>query len=284
MESERKMKLTKLAKNLLAVSALTVASFGANAGAIATAELTIDNLLFTFESLDNLGSPVSGFSGSEATASVDNNGDQDAWSSGGLPLNLTYSVGSGIDTSGTGAYGLVDLSGNVLLGGSTGITDSSASAYGENSALGTANVQNIVSATFSGVSASDVLLTVSFDWLIDLYSEITTPFAGQTATSSYGFELEIEGSDDFWSIDLRDLVNQGSNKRTQQTMGTNTLNSTDGYTNVNNKFSLDNNQRYTFTITQFTRSDVVSVAEPTSIAILGLSLLGLAGVSRRRKS
>jgi hypothetical protein len=284
MESERKMKLTKLAKNLLAVSALTVASFGANAGAIATAELTIDNLLFTFESLDNLGSPVSGFSGSEATASVNNNGDQDAWSSGGLPLNLTYSVGSGIDTSGTGAYGLVDLSGNVLLGGSTGITDSSASAYGINSALGTANVQNIVSASFSGESASDVLLTVSFDWLIDLYSEITTPFAGQTATSSYGFELEIEGSDDFWSIDLRDLVNQGSNKRTQQTMGTNTLNSTDSYTNANNKFSLDNNQRYTFTISQFTRSDVVSVAEPTSIAILGLSLLGLAGVSRRRKS
>lgn len=279
------MKLTKLAKNLLAVSALTVASFGANAGAIATADLTISDLLFTFETLGAApGTPTSGFSGSEATASVNNVGDQDAWSTGGLPLNLTYSVGSGIDTSGTGAYGLVDLSGDLTTTGSMGITNSSASAYGVNSALGTSTVQNIVAATFSGVAATDVLLTVSFDWLIDLYSEITTPFSGQTATSSYDFELEIEGSDDFWSIDLRTLVNLGSNKKTQQTMGTNTLNSSGSYTNENAKFSLDNGERYTFTITQATRSDVVSVAEPTSVAILGLGLLGLAGVSRRRKS
>jgi hypothetical protein len=289
MESERKMKLTKLAKNLLAVSALTVASFGANAGAIATADLTIDNLLFEFETLGAApGSPASGFSGSEATASVNNIGDQDAWSSGGLPLNLTYSVGSGIDTSGTGAYGIVNLSGDLMNGGSTGITDSSASAYGQDSALGTANVQNIVSASFTGFMNTDVLLTVSFDWLVELYSEITTPIAGQTATSSYGFELEIEGSDDFWSVDLRDLVDEGSNKRTQQAMGTNTLSDAGSYTSANNdvndQFLLDNNERYTFTITQFTRSDVVSVAEPTSVAILGLSLLGLAGVSRRRKS
>jgi hypothetical protein len=285
MGSERKMKLTNLAKSVLAASALSIASFGASAGAIATADLTIDNLLFQFDTLGAApGSPTSGFSGSEATASVNNVGGQDAWSTGGLPLNLTYSVGSGIDTSGTGAYGVVDLSGDLTTTGSTGITNSSASAYGVKSALGTATVQNIVSATFTGVFDTDVMLTVSFDWLIDLYSDITTQFAGQTATSSYDFELEIEGSDDFWDIDLRDLVAQGSNKRTQQSMGTNTLNSSGSYTNENAKFSLDSGERYTFTITQATRSDVVSVAEPTSVAILGLSLLGLAGVSRRRKS
>ena len=44
MESERKMKLTNLTKSVLAASALTVASFGANAGVVATAFLDMKEL------------------------------------------------------------------------------------------------------------------------------------------------------------------------------------------------------------------------------------------------
>lgn len=283
MESERKMKFKNIAKSVVAASLLSVASLSANAGAIATADLSITNLLFEFETLGAApGTPTSTFSGSEATASINNIGSQDSWSSGNPPLTFTWSEGSGQDKTGTGAYGFIDIKGDIQNGGSTGITNSSASAYGVNSALGTSNVQNIVSATLTGISA-DILMTVSFGWAVNLYSEITDALPGQTATSSYDFTIEIEGNNgDFWKIDLQDLIG-GSAKRTQQTAGSKSLVDNGNFIS-DPKYTLQSGARYTFTIAQNTRADVVSVPEPASVAILGLGLLGLAGAARRRKS
>ncbi len=274
-------KLTKLTKSVIAATALTVASFGANAGAIATADLTISDLLFSFETLGALpGSPTFTFGGSEATASVNNVGSQDAWTGGGSPLLLSYSVGGGADTSMTGAYGVVDLQGDIQTVGATGITDSSASSYGYNSALGSANIRNLVQATLTGIADADLSLSLSFNWAVDLLAEITDGKNGQNATASYFFQVEIESNSDYYKVNLQDIIG-GSNKKNQQVLGTNTFTDSGGFSD---SFALTSGERYTFTITQSTRSDVTSVTEPTTVAILGLGLLGFAGAARRRKS
>ena len=277
----------------MAASALTVASFGANAGAIATAELNISNLFFNFTSIGAVpvGSAIT-FSGSEATASVNNNGSQDSWIAGDTtnpdvdPLSLSWSEGSGFTSTGTGAAGTVDLSGSLLNGTSTGTTKSAASAYGYNSALGTAKVENTFNSTFTALpNASTVFVEISFDWAVSLWSEITDNKNGQTASSEYEFNIQIEGMDsgDFFEIDLKDLIT-GSNKKTKKSLGVNSLTNSGSTVPNQFKYELNAGEQYDVAIIHKTAANVVSVTEPTSVAILGLGLLGLAGASRRRKS
>jgi len=287
------MKLTNLAKSVLAASALTVASFGANAGAIATSSLKITNLHFNFTEIgaQPLGSAVT-FSGSQATASINNIGSNDAWANGDTispkdtPLELSWSEGSAWDSTGTGAAAKVYLEGSLLDGNSNGLTSSAASAYGINSALGTSKIENTFNTTFTALSNADtVFLDISFGWAVSLYSEITDSVLGQTASSEYEYYIEFEGQEtgDYEKIDLRTIIG-GAAKKTQKELGFNSLTHSGKTTDEQFKFKLNANEQYDIAIVQRSESNVVSVTEPTSVAILGLSLLGFAGAARRRKS
>jgi len=282
------MKLTNLTKSVLAASALTVASFGANAGAIATSDLTISNLHFSFTGL--AGAPTDSgttFSGTEATATINGVGNNSTWAVGDstdpdiTPLYFTTSEGSGWITSDTGSAGLIDLTGSLTEGTSTGITNSSASAYGVNSSKGSASVQNSFTASF--VTTGAAFLDIDFSWALSLYSEITDAFTGQTATSEYDFTITVESESHFYEVDLQDIIG-GANKKTQKSFGSKSLVSESATTDGQFHFALAADEEYDVVLSQISTSNVVSVTEPTSVAILGLGLLGFAGAARRRKS
>jgi hypothetical protein len=289
MESERKMKLTKLAKNLLAVSALTVASFGANAGAIATAELDVfDFGLFNLGSLTPfLGATVGSSDFHGTTTSAD--GETTTFNSathndlGGLGYD-NFNI---VSTS-TNSNSYVSFSAAHDAVGATGVTFAHSDVTGNDSAQATSNLENTATFTIddgdAGTTGASMNLGFSFSWAYDLVAEIYGQ--GGTAQSSVNVSMNLKDSSgklvDLWITDAMNLFSTTSVGKEADTL--------DRFGNASESgmevryLSLVEGEEYTLFVQQNSEVDVTSVAEPTSVAILGLGLLGLAGVSRRRKS
>ncbi len=296
------MKLTKLAKSVLAASALTVASFGANASAIATSTVDIQDLFFSFllDDGESVDASVVSFSGTNTSGAINGNGNNTAWTSGSV--DLEYLQGSGYDTSLTGVAAKATIDGSIVfdpanfgtdgIPGSDGYTFASASAIGTDSAESNSNVDNTFSAIFDLVSRGDVELSISFSWLIDLYTEITNEKNGQLAKAGYNFTISIGDSScnafnpcqtpDF-NFDLAaDRFGGADELQSDEPFETQAY--TSAITAEALTFDMLDGVNYAVKITQKSNANVVSVTEPTTVAILGLGLLGFAGAARRRKS
>lgn len=286
------MKLKNIAKSVIAASALTVASFGANAGAIATSSLDVTGLTFAFEldQGDSVAVDAITFSGSSSSGTINGLGGVDSWDDE-LTLDLAYSDGTGFDTSGNGTASTVDLSG-TLAAGAAGNTAASSSAYGNNSAEADADLENSFNAEFTLASEADVTVTIFFDWVLELYAEITDNKAGQTATAGYGFNISIKEVGSFGSAlfnyNMADVEYANEETLDRNTEGVSDLTGVNALTGSYDAGVLTadllKDTVYTVKISQDSNTDVVSVPEPTSVAILGLGLLGLAGAARRRKA
>ncbi len=286
------MKFNNLTKSVLAASALTVASFGANAGAIATA--TLDVFDFGLFSLDSEG-PFSGvtiidsdFNGT-TTASDGNTTIFNAASDNDLG-NLGY---DNFNISASSAFSQSHvifeeghLEGQVFVG-SAGTTYANSEVTGTNSATSTSNLEN--TATFSinngsGDDGEELNLGFSFSYFYELIAEVYGQ--GGTAQASANVDMSLKDEDgniiDLWvtpAMNVFSTDNASLSVTTEDKFG-----NIDDSGMVTRFLTLVEDVEYTLFIQQNSEVDVTSVPEPTSVAILGLGLLGLAGAARRRKS
>ena len=301
------MKFNNIAKSVIAASALTVASFGANASAIATSTVDIQDLFFSFtlDAGESVAASTVSFSGTNTSGAINGTGSNTAWVAG--DVDLEYLQGSGYDATGTGVASTALIDGSIVfdptdipgslgsdgLLGSDGRTFAQASAIGADSAEANSNVDNTFSATFDLTgSGGDIDLDISFSWLIDLYTEITNEKEGQLAKAGYNFTISIEDSScnpfipcvtPSFDFDLAaDIFGGVDELQADQPFEIQQF--TSAVTPFSDTFTMLDNVEYAVKITQQSNVNVVSVTEPTSVAILGLGLLGFAGAARRRKS
>jgi hypothetical protein len=281
------MKLKNIAKSVIAASALTVASFGANAGAIATASLAVANFGL-FNVSDN--TPFAGadvdsseFTGSTTSADgneriyMDSDNDIDGLGYDNFqilstsPLSVSY---VGFQGANNGA-------------GAAGVTYSSSIADGNVSATATSNLENTATFTVDdgdNAGSESLDLGFSFNYIYDLVAEVFG--TGGTAEAKVNVTMSVKDSSGdsvaLWVTPGQNIFNTNNINFSEST--NDTLGNDSGEGQVVRFLSLMEGEEYTLFIDQNSEVDITSVPEPTSVAILGLGLLGLAGAARRRKA
>jgi hypothetical protein len=278
------MKLTKLAKNLLAVSALTVASFGANAGAIATSDFTISGFGIysspgvildgiTISESDFFGSTVGTGTTQKSIEEIFTNPAEQDFDMGGLGYeNFNFAVTDGTNSANVEFTGFHIASGVPVS--PTGRTYAHAEATGTTIAGAASILENSATFTYdndNGIAGETTTATFAYDYILNLMADSTVSYELGMAEAFGNFIVTLSGGGAFQTVfdfnvtdqDLTNVASSGSNSES---------------------ITLKEGQRYSLKVVQTSDVDVRSVAEPTAIAMLGLGLLGFAGVSRRRKS
>jgi hypothetical protein len=299
------MKLNKLTKSLIAGVALTTAGF-ANAGAIATADLTVQNFAVLetvdfssiFELQDAINSAtlaegievqVNDFDGSAATA-------EDI--SDGVVLGTDYVLNSPdpqnftLEAMSDNAYALVDFNGLATTeGGAAGRTYASAAASGSESAIyAQGNLENTATFRYEGTDADDdneqTTVMLAWQFAYDLFVDVFD--MGGTAEASVSFNVQFREAgttDTISSSSFESIVTSNGSLSKTETAGQGLLYETDS-SNIffASPVTLTEGTDYVLTVFQYSDVDVKSVSEPASLAAFGLGLLGLAGAARRRKA
>jgi hypothetical protein len=316
------MKLTNLTKGLMAASFLAVASFSANASVIASSYLEVNNFSLNGVSGSDLTFLADGTREGNTSSQINygtnmTDGDSDASTALGdvdallacsgqcAPLGLVENSGGlywndALTNGYNYSYADQVVSGNALDGSSSGFTLAEASLDGvpSGNASSNGNIYNEFEALFRFNGASDANVNFSLDYVLAMASKITptvafddlikattTAFANFTVTLS---QFNISGN--LAELQQWEIVDSTISGRDGAFLnnffpGTNERVKNETVVGYNSgDFLLEAGTSYSLNISQTTSTNVSLVPEPTSIAIFGLGLLGLAGAARRRQS
>ncbi len=307
------MKLTNLTKSVLTASALTVASFGANASLIGSAVLDVENFAITTAAGD-ITPDLSSFLWQMSTSS-NYLGELAGGTANSVVFGMVDSpqACSGPDCNffaeNDYGFGLMSLANNVDFASSDALVDltgqgahaqsrADIALYNDTSGIlstSGSSISNTISAdiTFDLAEAGEV--SISFDWMSELIAQISAdwlaPWFNSEVSVDYSLSFSIDGielADCFADIESQDCANyfalggagvsgsdSAKNEAGQKT--------TTAYAHKSTALNLDAGT-YTLSVAHVTNAKASHIPEPTTLAVFGLGLLGLAGAARRRKS
>jgi len=193
------------------------------------------------------------------------------------------------------AYADQELVGNAIGGASSGFTiaESSIANVPSGNASSDGSITNEFEAAFLATTTASA--NFSMDYVLDMASVITPDIAFDdliTATTSAWATLtvSIKNLTDNVDVGVWSIVNETISGRDGALFNTVLPGSNEEYASANvdgfnsGNFLLEQNKAYSLNITQTTGTITSLVPEPTSLAVFGLGLLGLAGVARKRKA
>jgi len=296
------MKLTNLTKGLVAATALTMASFGANASVIAEASIDVTDLTVSIfdangnQLIPDIFDPAGfglndvniSFNGTSVSTTLDGNNNGDSFDTiitdvfAPLAVNLNSSQTNGVST----AEATSQIIGNIFAGGANGSTSGSVGVYGTSSADANSQIINNLEASFTFGPTVDGFAQIDFSWFLDTYVSVFDE--GGEGVADWGLNISLKETDCGFSCNTLYDFNLGSILGVSQTGTKNSVgdlwDESTGNTESSAMLALTAGTIYELQISQSSNAAALSVPEPTSIAIFGLGLLGLAGAARRRQS
>jgi len=294
------MKISKILSGLMCAGLLCTSV--AQASVIAESNVTVEDLSLTFFDAEIngnqlipgvqilLGTPQISFTGTSVSSTLNGVDEADSFTTiitdvfAPLAIDLSTSQTSGASLANTEA----SLAGNLLTTGAGGITDSAVEVYGNSSGDANSQIINNLETTFGFAVQSDVWVDLSFDWMLDVLVSVFDDGGTGVATWDLAITLEEECftfgcAPSLIDFDLSSLASVGTDQ-------TGTLNDVGDLFDETLSASFSSGRvlleegRYTLNINQLTTSAATSidVSAPTSLALLGLGLMGVAGISRKK--
>jgi len=302
------MKLSNLTKNVIAASAIAITSFTANASIITSSILDVSNFGISISDADATAPSLTWSLTNNATFNGVNAISTQVLSLDGFGEANPAQVCAGIDCPSIAeddySQDLLDSTDTLNFSSSdsylvhTPLAGTNASSRADVSLSSFANnnindagsfIDNSITTTVSFLVNSGATLDLFYGYTAQLITEIGVDMQNATATTqakaSYSLGYTLTGNDG-QAISLANqfaLFSAGVNASKASTQ----LNVNNSENYAGGKSAQLTNLlagEYTLSIAHVTKSSIAHVSEPTTLAILGLSLLGLASAAKRRKS